>query len=190
MFHDFTAKNSVIWTVITLILINYVIFTEAENHRSNGSQNKPAVEKMCTSKLADGYTYSKPCNLTNTTEKIEEGHIAPVTDTEVADLNHHSVTENPQNIKQSPQPLNSIDLVVKPEEKLNNNTRFNITTGGIAALTCVSIAVVFYIGIMLWKHIVMNGYNNREILLNDEDIGDINDEDMRHFEAACIQIEA
>lgn len=189
MFKNF-SKCGLLWAIISVFLMQHVY----SNEGSPINDGRNSTVHYCIKKHYDGTPYKGPCPSAD--EVGEQNN--PVTDSEVPDLLKHKSTEKPSNTTiqvngnnytAHVEPLSSVDELVKPKEKLNTNSRFNIRTGGIAALTCVSIALVFYVGVMVWKQVVMSGYQNREILLNDDDIGDINDEDMRHFELKFLDKE-
>lgn len=91
-----------------------------------------------------------------------------VTDSEIEDLTkkstisvHTTTTKVQLEATTSPPPLSSsdtkssVDRLIQPEARLHTNSRFNMTTGGIAVLICATVAVVFYAGIMIWKRISM-----------------------------------
>ncbi|XP_014244847.1 serine-rich 25 kDa antigen protein-like [Cimex lectularius] len=78
----------------------------------------------------------------------------------------------------------------KAEMALPGNSKFGTTSSAaLAAGICVSIALTGYISLMVWRRVMIRRYGNSEMLLNEDDVADIQDEDMKHFEAACIQIE-
>ncbi|KAK9506466.1 hypothetical protein O3M35_008402 [Rhynocoris fuscipes] len=78
-----------------------------------------------------------------------------------------------------------------PLQRNDSSSKLLISTkaAGIAAAICVLMASAAYVSLMVWRRLSHNRYGNREMLINEDDLGDIHDEDMRHFEAACIQIE-
>lgn len=92
--------------------------------------------------------------------------VSSATDSEVSDLlitTDHSkstspvaaVTKAPKgNIKSDDTNYFNIDSISEAESKLRTNGRFNPTSGAIAAATCLSLAVVGYLGIVLWRNVV------------------------------------
>ncbi|XP_066908878.1 uncharacterized protein [Halyomorpha halys] len=181
--------------ICNILIILFVISSNATGSE-HGSINTP---KVFDSIKDEHVNQTKKSSEDNQSATKNGGFVspAPATDSEVLDLNkptHHlkstlavpAVTKAP---KENSKIDDYIDNLSEAESKIKVNGRFNPTTGAIAAATCLSLAVVGYLGIVLWRNVIQN-YENREILLNEDDIGDINDEDMRHFEAACIEIDA
>ncbi|KAF6207668.1 hypothetical protein GE061_016115 [Apolygus lucorum] len=99
---------------------------------------------------------------------------------------HHASIEVEQ-----PQADNVIvDMTHPAARRIEQSGKWNPTFAAIVAAICVTTAVGGYIMIIAWRKIEMDRYGNRQMLINEDDFGDIQDEDMRHFEASCIQIEA
>uniref|UniRef100_A0A0A9X5H4 Metalloreductase STEAP3 n=1 Tax=Lygus hesperus TaxID=30085 RepID=A0A0A9X5H4_LYGHE len=161
-----------------------------EHHLKQSNLTNPipahnASLKISSENHPSGRHLSTPKNATNVavTGTASDPH-APHEAIATAQIALSTVSPHHVSVKVEKPDAENIILDMTHSEARQNirSAKWNPTFAAIVAAICITTAIGAYVMLMAWRKIEMDRYGNRQMLINEDDFGDIQDEDMRHFE--------